>query len=290
MIQFGVQHEHLSIDESMVPYFGRHSCKQFIRGKPIRFGYKLWCICSSSGMPYKVVIYEGKTGNCEGPLGTRVVLDLVSICEDPKRHHIYMDNFFSSYNLFMKLKELHFRATGTIKENRLNGCTIINKITMKKKERGTFDYRSQGSLEVVCWNDNAVVTLISNTIGVNPLGKVKRRVKGRGEVSVNQPFVVKAYNNGMGGVDLFDRALSDYRPSIMGKKWYWTLFVNALNISVVFTWRLYELLHDEKVPQKDFRMKLLEVMVKRSEARKPINKPGPSYKPVDDVHFDSINH
>jgi len=30
-----------SIDESMVPYFGRHGCKQFIRGKPIRFGFKI---------------------------------------------------------------------------------------------------------------------------------------------------------------------------------------------------------------------------------------------------------
>jgi len=27
-----------SIDKSMIPYFGRHGCKQFIRGKPIRFG------------------------------------------------------------------------------------------------------------------------------------------------------------------------------------------------------------------------------------------------------------
>src|SRR6218665_1537616 len=31
------RHTHLSIDESMVPYYGRHSAKQFIRGKPIRF-------------------------------------------------------------------------------------------------------------------------------------------------------------------------------------------------------------------------------------------------------------
>ena len=26
---------YFSIDESMVPYFGRHGCKQYIRGKPI---------------------------------------------------------------------------------------------------------------------------------------------------------------------------------------------------------------------------------------------------------------
>lgn len=36
--------ENYSIDEAMVPYYGGHSCKQFIRGKPIRWGYKLdWC-------------------------------------------------------------------------------------------------------------------------------------------------------------------------------------------------------------------------------------------------------
>ncbi|XP_050295151.1 piggyBac transposable element-derived protein 3-like [Anthonomus grandis grandis] len=35
------EHEH-SIDEAMVPYFGRHPTKQFIRNKPIRWGYKLW--------------------------------------------------------------------------------------------------------------------------------------------------------------------------------------------------------------------------------------------------------
>ena len=32
---FGVVHEDLSTDESMVSYFGRHSCKQFIWAKPI---------------------------------------------------------------------------------------------------------------------------------------------------------------------------------------------------------------------------------------------------------------
>ena len=33
-----------SVDETMVPYYGRHSCKQFIRGKPVRFGYKVTII------------------------------------------------------------------------------------------------------------------------------------------------------------------------------------------------------------------------------------------------------
>ncbi|CAH2264363.1 jg18432 [Pararge aegeria aegeria] len=38
--QWSVVHEHLTIDESMVKYFGRHPAKQFIRDKPVLFGYK----------------------------------------------------------------------------------------------------------------------------------------------------------------------------------------------------------------------------------------------------------
>lgn len=36
-----VPSQNLNFDESMVKYFGKHSCKQFIRDKPIRFGYKI---------------------------------------------------------------------------------------------------------------------------------------------------------------------------------------------------------------------------------------------------------
>lgn len=28
----------LSVDEQMIPYFGRHSCKMYMKGKPVRFG------------------------------------------------------------------------------------------------------------------------------------------------------------------------------------------------------------------------------------------------------------
>lgn len=41
----------LSIDESMIPYYGRrHSSKQFIRGNPIQFGFLLWwCLANPLG-------------------------------------------------------------------------------------------------------------------------------------------------------------------------------------------------------------------------------------------------
>ena len=41
--------QNISHDEAMVEYFEKHSCKQAIRNKPIRFGYKVWCQNTTSG-------------------------------------------------------------------------------------------------------------------------------------------------------------------------------------------------------------------------------------------------
>ncbi|KAK9700587.1 Transposase IS4 [Popillia japonica] len=41
-MQFGVFSTYLSIDEQLVLYFGRHSCKMFLKEKPVRFGFKLF--------------------------------------------------------------------------------------------------------------------------------------------------------------------------------------------------------------------------------------------------------
>ena len=45
---------------------------------------------------------------------------------------------------------------------------------MKKNERGSFDFRSDGNIEIVRWNDNSVVTIGSNAYGVQPIGSAKR--------------------------------------------------------------------------------------------------------------------
>ncbi|XP_066959283.1 piggyBac transposable element-derived protein 2-like [Macrobrachium rosenbergii] len=48
-IQYGVFEECISVDEMMVKYDGHNSLKQFIQVKPIRFRYKLWALCGTSG-------------------------------------------------------------------------------------------------------------------------------------------------------------------------------------------------------------------------------------------------
>ena len=98
-------------------------------------------------------------------------------------------------------------------------CPLIDLKQMKRKERGSNDYRNDGKIELVRWNDNSFVTLGSNAYSVEPVGTVKRWVKDIGKSNVNQPTVFAAHNQWMGGVDLFDCAFSDLRPAMRGKKW-----------------------------------------------------------------------
>ena len=80
LIQFGIFNKLLSVDESMVPYFGRHSAKMFIRGKPICFGFKIWCLCSSDGYPYNMKIYQGKEKKLQDqPLGSHIINNMVDV-------------------------------------------------------------------------------------------------------------------------------------------------------------------------------------------------------------------
>ena len=46
--QYGLFANH-RVDESIIPYYGKHGTKQLIRGNPIKFGFKLKCITSSEG-------------------------------------------------------------------------------------------------------------------------------------------------------------------------------------------------------------------------------------------------
>ena len=101
--QFGVFSKDLSIDEQMVPHFGRHSFKMFIRGKPIRFGYKNWVLASSYGYPYKFETCTGasKSKDSSKPLGPQVVCSLLSVVKNPTCYHVYFDNFLSFFLLLL---------------------------------------------------------------------------------------------------------------------------------------------------------------------------------------------
>jgi hypothetical protein len=215
-MRFGVFKEDLSVDESMVPYYGRHTLKMFMRGKPVRFGFKNWCLCSSDGYCFKFNTYQGAEPKHvkKDPLGTRVVMDLIQDC-CPEEHRLYFDNFFTSVNLLLELKKKGIRATGTVRDNRLHQVKNLTPVSvMKKKDRGfhsaTFDRCSE--ILVVRWNDNNVVTIATNHDFIHPMISARRYCRTPKKI----PNVINNYNINMGGVDVHDKLLGAYRIGIQG--------------------------------------------------------------------------
>ena len=88
----------------------------------------------------------------------------------------------------------------------------------------------------------------------------------------------------MGGVDLVDRALSDVRPSFNGKKWYWSLIINAVNLGFVYCSRLHQLCAKPKGDQKSFRRAVVQVALMKAHNKVP--RPGPSFAIPNEVRFD----
>ena len=169
--QFGIFDKILSIDESMVPYRGHFSTKQYIRNKPIRFGYKFWFLCEEDGYPYNLDLYKGKDDGRKESLGTSVVKRMSSIIESDKckNHILHFDNFFTIYSLLVDLAGKNLRAIGTVRSNRTESCFFG---VIKKDEHASYDYKSDGTVLFVQWKDNSIVTVGTNFSKVTPVNKV----------------------------------------------------------------------------------------------------------------------
>ena len=111
------------MDESTLPYFEKHGAKQYIHGKPIKFGYKLWVMASPLCYCIQFHPYLGKDyqlseyGNIGLGLGAAVVVHLAQFLpapnDDHSKYHLLMHNYFTSSELLRHLREKSIAATGT---------------------------------------------------------------------------------------------------------------------------------------------------------------------------------
>ena len=87
---------------------------QYIKGKPVKFGYKLWMRCSSDGYPYNFEIYCGKDESRTNSLGTHVVKKMLSPVTNQSQHVVFVDNFFTSHTLLTNFAGENVRACGRL--------------------------------------------------------------------------------------------------------------------------------------------------------------------------------
>ncbi|XP_046393650.1 piggyBac transposable element-derived protein 3-like [Ischnura elegans] len=229
--------EHLDFDECMIEYFGRHPCKQFLRGKPIRFGYKVWSLNTTAGYLVNFDVYQGRNpasnseyekmvGKCAAPL--LQMLDEIPQEKKNLAYKLYFDNLFTGFELLKELRSRGYGATGTIRENRIpKDCPIMPSKEIRNKQRGFYDkcLSEEDGILLVKWVDNSTVRVATTCHSIQPVAPVRRfsRAEMR-NVRIPRPSVISEYNRYMGGTDRMDENVSYYRIGIRGKKWWWCIF------------------------------------------------------------------
>lgn len=243
--------QHLAYDESMIAYYGRHGCKQFLKGKPIRFGYKSWSLCTPNGYMVNFEIYQGKNprstnqyderfGKCAAPL-----INMIDDFPDDLKglpFSFYFDNLFTGFPLLAYLKSRGYNATGTIRENRIpTSCPIKHKKTMKKAVRGSYESikMNETGIRLTKWVDNSVVCAASTCYGALPTSSAARYSKEAGKkIYVTRPCVITEYNKFMCGVDRLDQNVNNHRIGYRGKTWWSAIFTWLIDVAVNNAWQL----------------------------------------------------
>ncbi|KAK2724715.1 hypothetical protein QYM36_001265 [Artemia franciscana] len=229
---------------------GRSFVRQYLSNKPHKWGFKVFTRAGNSGIMYDIEIYKGREtveARSLGLVGDAFMRLLRSLKHT--RHKIFFNNWFSIVDLVVHLKEIGYDCAGTVCQNRLSGCQLMEEKELKRFDQGHVDWRVEKSTEVclVRWYDNKAVTLVSNYVAVEPKDTCRRwgssekdrnRKDCERKVEIERTAVIKEYKY-MSGVDLADMLIELYRSNLKTRKWYMRIFYYFLDSAVVNGWLIY---------------------------------------------------
>lgn len=246
------------IDESMVPWRGRLSFRQYIPGKRHKYGVKLFKICSPDGFTWKIQIYCGKSEGSGSGLAEKVVMHL---CEGllEEGRILYTDNFYTSIPLAKNLLSKKTHLVGTLRKNR----KYIPKEVLNRKLNidEFYGLESNEGIVVSKWKPkkNKDVLMLSTLHNLDkcPVPTKRRRLLSEEEPVREKPAVIVDYNNGKIGIDKSDQ-LSSYCTSIRkGIKWYRKVAFELLTgVAIVNAHIIYKLQTKTKITITAFREKI----------------------------------
>ena len=266
-------HQHIAVDEGMVPWRGNLSFKVYNPDKPKKYGMKAYMLCDSeNGYVCQFKLYTGKTTVVsEAGKTYDLVMELVRDYVG-KGYHLFMDNFYSSPMLYVNLWEQGIAATGTLRANRKGTPKIMGQKKLEtKQERGDMIVMHNKNLLCVRYQDKKAVVLLSTLEGVQSVetGRINR---SNGE-PVRKPEILNKYNKYMGGVDRADQMLS-YTPFRMKTlKWWKRVWFHVVNVALLNAYVIYKektVADGEKSPMtsRKFRRDIVQSIFTSADAAK----------------------
>jgi hypothetical protein len=240
------------VDESLWAFRGRHHAIQFNPTKRARFGMKVYRLCESDGAGAGYTsafnVYMGQDRG-DVPASMKAVTDLMNrACFFEKGYELYLDNWYSSPELFHYLSSRKTNAVGTVRLNR----KFMPK-DLKVSARGDVDFRTSATgMLAMSWMDRKPVHMLSTIHGPDMVDLPPNR---RGIVRT-KPQAVVDYNVGKKGVDLADQLAASYSTTRRTNKWYQNVFYHLLDMAAVNAFVVHRALGGT-LTQLEFRLEII---------------------------------
>lgn len=216
-----IPEQHISIDEELLLWKGRLVFKQYIPLKRARFGIKMFSLCETTGYLWKSYVYLGKEPVAattdpqmvrrlgkSGAVIPRLMQDLLG-----KGYKLFVDNWYTSEELFSYLFENETTACGTARKNRLQ---LPASLKTPRLTKGEHAFRRKDNMLAVRLNDKEEIYLLSTMHKANVVDTGKRDRHGN---NVRKLQLINDYNKYMGGVDRNDELLGTYCCVRKSMKW-----------------------------------------------------------------------
>ncbi|PNF19047.1 hypothetical protein B7P43_G11709 [Cryptotermes secundus] len=172
-------------------------------------------------------------------------------------HKLYMDNFFSSPDLFDELMTKNITCCGTVRPNR-KGLPDDFRRRQFRLKKGDIRVRVRQNLTALVWKDKRDVYMLTNMHSPPAEGSFCDE-----HGNAIKPAIVANYNKHMGYVDKADRMANSY--SICRRTWKWTnkLFFHLLDLTILNSYILLSSC-GAKLSHREFRLALVRNMLERA--------------------------
>lgn len=257
----------LSLDESMVLFRGRLLFRQYIKNKAHKYGIKLYMLTNPRGIVRKFAVYTGMLDEMGGKGHSQKIV--MHLLEDLLNlgHHVYMDNYYNSFDLARKLSEKKTHCTGTLRSGRKKTPKAVTSTKLKKGE--TIAKYAKGVM-IGKWRDKRDVLYISNKYE-----NAMVEIENKREEKKSKPLAILEYNKYMSGIDHHDQMLSYYLHERKTIRWPKKLFFHIIEMLLTNAFHLYNSFSAQKMPFFDFRMAVIKALLPpflEQDPQKPANR------------------
>jgi len=131
--KFYSQFKHLDVDEVIVLSLGYVIFKQYIPKKCKCFGIQIYKLCDTIGCVYNMSVYLGKDRQnaTQTIAAIHVTMSSVTRIVEVVDQKPFMDNFFTSPDLFGDLHTRGISYCGTVRQNHKGITRVLDKKTLK---------------------------------------------------------------------------------------------------------------------------------------------------------------